>query len=137
MKKLLLLAFCCCLAAKVLSQTTPQTLTVKGIVIDSATNKPLGYVTVVLLDAKTQQSVKGSLTKNDGSFELKSVLGKAYQLTVASVGYKSKVLNISGTAAAVNVGNIILSPSSNQLNEVSITAVKPLVTHEIDRISYD
>jgi outer membrane receptor protein involved in Fe transport len=137
MKKLLLLVFCCCLATKLLAQTTPQTLTVKGIVIDSATNKPLGYVTVVLLDAKTQQSVKGGLTKNDGSFELKSVLGKAYQLTVTSVGYKNKVLKINGTDAVVNVGNIILSTSGNVLNEVSVTAVKPLVTQDIDRISYD
>ena len=82
MKTFLLLILCCYLSVTVFAQTTPSTLTVKGIVIDSATNKPLGYTTVVLLDAKTQQSVKGGLTKDDGGFELKSVVGKPYQLTV-------------------------------------------------------
>jgi hypothetical protein len=137
MKKLLLLAFCCYLAATAFAQTATQMLTVKGIAIDSVTNKPLGYATVVLLDAKTQQTVKGGLTKDDGSFELKSVTGKALQLTVVSVGYKGKVVNISGTDADVDVGKVFLSASSNSLKEVSVTAVRPIMKQEVDRISYD
>ncbi|MDB5132211.1 MAG: TonB-dependent receptor [Mucilaginibacter sp.] len=119
------------------AQTAPAALTVKGIVIDSVANKPMGYVTVVLQDTKTQQSVKGSLTKEDGSFELKSVSGKSYQLIFASVGYKNKTISISGTDADVNVGKVFLSASSSQLKEVSVTAVKPLMKQEVDRISYD
>jgi outer membrane receptor protein involved in Fe transport len=137
MKKLLLIAICCYLSATVLAQTATQMLTVKGTAIDSATNKPLAFATVVLLDAKTQQSVKGSLTKDDGSFELKSVMGKAYQLTVASVGYKNKVISITGTEADINVGKLFLSASSNSLKEVSVTAVRPILKQEVDRISYD
>jgi hypothetical protein len=137
MKKLLLLALCCYLSATALSQTTPQTLTVKGIAIDSVTNKPLGYVTVALLDTKTQQSIKGGLTKDDGSFELKSVLGKPYQVVFAFVGYKNKVVSITGTDAEVNVGKVYLSASSNALKEVSVTGVRPIMKQEVDRISYD
>ncbi|HEY4325404.1 MAG TPA: TonB-dependent receptor [Mucilaginibacter sp.] len=137
MKTSLLLAFFCYLSVTVLAQTAPSTLTVKGIAIDSATNKPLGYATVVLLDASTQKSVKGGLTKDDGSFELKSVVGKAYQLTIVSVGYKSKAVNVSGTEADVDVGKIYLSASTNSLKEVAITAVRPIMKREVDRISYD
>lgn len=137
MKKLLLVAICCYLTATVWAQTATQMLTVKGTAIDSVTNKPLGFATVVLLDAKTQQPVKGSLTKDDGSFELKSVTGKAYQLTIVSVGYKSKLVNISGTDAEVNVGKVFLSASSSALKEVSITAVRPILKQEVDRITYD
>jgi outer membrane receptor protein involved in Fe transport len=137
MKKLLLLAFCCCLPVIILAQTSPQPLTVKGIVMDSVTNKPLGYATVILLDAATQKSVKGGLTKDDGSFELKSVTGKPYQLTIATIGYANKVIKISGAAADVNAGNILLSPSSSTLKEVAITGVRPIMKQEVDRISYD
>jgi outer membrane receptor protein involved in Fe transport len=137
MKKLLLLALCCYLSIAVFAQTAPPTFTVKGIAIDSATNKPLGYATVMLLDAKTQQSVKGGLTKDDGSFELKSVQGKDYQLTIASVGYKNKVVNIKNAPADVDAGKLLLTPSNNELKEVSITAIKPLMKQEVDRISYD
>ena len=137
MKKLLLLAFFCCLSGVALAQTSPQALTVKGLVLDSATNKPLGYVTVALQDAKTLQSVKGTLTKEDGSFELKSVTGKTYLAVFASVGYANKSISISATATDVNMGKILLSASAGQLKEVSVTAVRPLMKQEVDRISYD
>jgi len=137
MKKLLLLAFCWYLSATVMAQPAPQTLTVKGTTIDSVSNKPLGYVTVVLLDAKTQQSVKGGLSKDDGTFEFKNLTLKEYQLTFASVGYKNKTIKITGTATDVNVGNVLLLPANNQLKEVAITAVRPIMKQEVDRISYD
>src|SRR6185437_14456038 len=141
MKKLLLVAFFCYLSASVLGQAVlpniPQILTIKGTVIDSSIDKPLGYVTVVLMDAKTQKSVRGALSKDDGSFELKGIAGKAYDVTFAFVGYKNKVVHVSSKGTMVNIGNIVLSPSKNQLNEVSVTAVKPLIRQEIDRISYD
>jgi len=86
MKRLLLMALCCYLSAAVLAQPSPQILTVKGTAIDSATNQPVGYATVALLDAATQQSVKGGLTKDDGTFELQTTHGKSYLLTIASVG---------------------------------------------------
>jgi len=137
MKKLLLIALCCYLSTGLFAQSKPQMLTVKGIAIDSATNKPLGYVTVALVDAATQQSVKGGLTKDDGSFTLTSTLGKAYQLAFASVGYKNKIINITGTDAEVNVGRVLLSFSNSQLKEVSVNAVRPVMKQEVDRISYD
>jgi len=137
MKKLLLLALCCFIWAGLHAQTTPQMLSVKGIAIDSVTNKPLGYTTVVLEDAITKQSIKAGLTKDDGSFELKAPAGRAYQLVLASVGYKNKIINITGTNAAINVGRVFLAASSRQLNEVSVTATRPLMKQEVDRISYD
>jgi outer membrane receptor protein involved in Fe transport len=137
MKKLLLLLFCCYLSATAMAQTTPQAVTVKGIVIDSLSNKPLSYVTVALQDAKTHQSVKGGLTKDDGSFELKGVTGKLYQVAFASVGYKGKMVNVNNTSAEINIGKVFLSVSSSELNEVSVTAVRPVMKQEVDRISYD
>ncbi|HZY35520.1 MAG TPA: TonB-dependent receptor plug domain-containing protein, partial [Mucilaginibacter sp.] len=139
MKHLLLLAFFCCLSAIAVAQAQPppQLLTVKGVTIDSATNKPLGYVTVSLLDATTKQSVKAGLSKDDGSFELKAPAGKTYQLALVSVGYKGKTVNLVGTGTALDAGKILMSASSKQLSEVSVTAAKPLMKQEVDRITYD
>jgi len=137
MKKLLLVAFCCCLEIAALAQTAPQTITVKGMVIDSVANKPLSYVTVALQDAKTQQSVKAGLTKDDGSFALKAPVGNAYQLVLVSLGYKNKVIKINSTGSDIDAGRILLSPSSSQLKEVSVTAARPMIKQEVDRIAYD
>ncbi|MCO5945987.1 outer membrane beta-barrel family protein [Mucilaginibacter flavidus] len=137
MKHFLLMAVCCCISAIVFAQPAPKPLTVKGTVIDSATKTPVGYATVSLIDAATKQAVRGGLTKDDGTFELKTVTGKTYQLTVASVGYGNKIIKITGGDEEVNVGRIFLSTAKNQLKEVSITALRPVVKQEIDRLTYD
>jgi hypothetical protein len=137
MKTFLLSVCCFSLFVTARAQTVPQPLTVKGIAIDSVTNKPIGYLTVALLDVKTQLSVKGTLTKDDGSFELKSISGKLYQLAFVFVGYATKTINIKETDVNLNLGQIVIKPSKNQLKEVSITAIRPLMKQEVDRISYD
>lgn len=114
-----------------------HTITVRGKVIDSAAQSPLGYATVALQDAATKLPVRASLTKNDGSFVLTAPAGKPYQLVVAFVGYQSKVLQVAGTDTAVDLGNILLSASSKQLATVSVSAVKPLIRQEVDRLSYN
>jgi len=137
MRKVLLTALCCYFYAMALAQNAIPTVTVKGIVIDSVTNQPQGYVTVALQDAQTKIPVKSNLTKDDGSFDLKAPAGKKYQLVLAFVGYSTKVINVSSAAGITNAGKIKLQPATNQLKEVSVTAVKPLMTQEVDRISYN
>jgi hypothetical protein len=137
MRKVLLTVLCCYFYAMALAQNAVPTVSVKGIVIDSVTNQPQGYVTVALQDAQTKIPVKSNLTKDDGSFELKAPAGKKYQLVLAFVGYSTKVINVSSAAGITNAGKIKLQPSTNQLKEVSVTAVKPLMQQEVDRISYN
>jgi len=137
MKKLLLLAFCCYLSASVMAQSGLQMLTVKGVAIDSLTKQPVSYVTVALEDAGTKTPVKSNLTKDDGSFELKATGGKAYTLALVFVGYTTKQIIIPATGTDVNLGKILLRPSTKQLNDVAIVAAKPLMKQEVDRISYD
>lgn len=113
---------------------------IKGTIIDSAKNTPLGYATIAVVDAATKQPVKSTLSKDNGSFEIIGLTLRPYQLNVISVGYQTKsiaVNTLKDGATTVNVDKIILSPSSAQLNEVKVTATKPLVKQEIDRVSYD
>ncbi|MCC8425770.1 outer membrane beta-barrel protein [Mucilaginibacter sp. UR6-11] len=135
MKKLILTFFTICIAASIFAQA-PKTLLIKGVVTDSVTNKPIGYATVALQSAKTQVAVKSILTSDDGSFEL-DVPSKIYRLVFANAGYQPKMLSLTDSVGAVAVGNIVLSPVTKQLAGVTITAAKPLMKREVDRISYD
>jgi hypothetical protein len=137
MKKIILTILGCCLTLLTFAQNSPQLVTVKGIVIDSLTKQPLGYVTVALQDAKTKTPVKSNLTKDDGSFELKAPYGKSYTLVLAFVGYTNKVVAVTNNSTSVNLGKIVLQASTSQLKDVVVTAVKPLMTQEVDRISYN
>lgn len=137
MKKLLLTVIGCCFALFSLAQSPVANITVKGVVIDSADNKPVGYVTVAIQDAATKQPVKSSLTKDDGSFQLSVPADKKYNVALVFVGYSTKVIPLAQSGATINIGSVKLVASTSQLKEVGVVAVKPLMKQEVDRISYD
>jgi len=139
MKQFFLILLCCCFSAFGFAQTqnSPPSITVRGSVVDSAQNKPIGYVTVALQDAVTHAPVKSSLAKDNGTFELKAPEGKTYQLVVAFIGYATKVLPVKPTGNEFDAGKILISTSNKELKEVTITAVKPVMKQEVDRLSYD
>jgi hypothetical protein len=137
MKKLLSTICGCCLSLLVWGQNIQPTITIKGTIIDSATNTPLGYVTVVIQNAQTKKPVKSTLAKDNGTFALAVPAGDNYQLVLAFTGYKDKLLIMKTTGTLTDLGNILLSPASKQLKEVSVSYTKPLMKQEIDRISYD
>ena len=112
------------------------TKTIKGTVLDSLKKQPLSYVTVTLKDSlKSTQSIKSVLTKDNGTFEIVCPGNKTYHLIIASVGFKTK--HISVGLNEINFSEILLAASSNQLNEVEVIGTKPIVSQEVDRISYD
>lgn len=119
------------------TQQSAATATVKGIVIDSAKNVPLSYATVALVDAATNAPVKSTFTKEDGSFSLPGLILKPYKLALVNVGYGTKNINIGTPKTVTDLGKLFMSPVSNQLGEVSVVQVKPLMKREVDRIAYD
>ncbi|QJD97094.1 TonB-dependent receptor [Mucilaginibacter robiniae] len=114
------------------------TLKIKGVVIDSAKNEPLSYGTVALKNAKTGLPVKSVLTQADGTFELANIKSQSLQLALISVGYQTKTITLTDTTSAViDLGKLLLSGATHALKEVAVTATKPLMKQEVDRMSYD
>src|SRR4051812_12750192 len=119
MKSFLLFAAACLLSSSATAHNQEDVF-IQGTVFDSATNKPLGLVTVALLNSKTHETVKSGLTNDDGSFGLKVPADNAYEAIFASVGYKNKIIAVSIADVNVNVGKVLLSAVSSELQEVSI-----------------
>jgi len=137
LKRILLALFFCLVAGSLFAQHTMPTIAVKGTVIDSVTGKPMEFVTASLQNSSTHQSVKTALSGTDGNFELKTPANGPLSLAIIFVGYKTKFIPVSGNGSVLDLGKIGLSPASKQLQEVSVSAAKPLMKREIDRISYD
>ncbi|QQL48625.1 outer membrane beta-barrel family protein [Mucilaginibacter ginkgonis] len=134
MKKLLLFtaAILCCVF------TNAQSLqTIKGTVVDSARNQPLGYATIALQTVQAGKPVKSMLSKDNGSFEFTGLALKGYKLIIATVGFKNRTILIDSTKTSIDLGQIQMAVSTKSLNEVSVTALKPIMKQEVDRISYD
>lgn len=118
---------------------TPSVYSIKGVVTDSLTKKPIEYVTVGL-KATDGKAVKSALTSSKGAFSFDKVASGKYNVTLVSIGYQKKTIAVDATRAGnaeVSLGTILLTSATNQLSEVSITADRPIVKQEVDRISYD
>lgn len=107
----------------------------KGMVTDSASGKPLEFITVTLL--KDQKAVKGDYTKTDGSFLFSGLGPSRYEIQITGVGYRSYTLPVQITDRSADLGKIALRENSAGLQEVKVTAAKPIVQQEADRLIYD
>ena len=128
-------------ALRLCAQSQVQKISIKGIVTDSADHRPLGFATIVLLNKQTGKPVQSALSKDDGTFEIIGILDQQYKIRLNYIGYAPKELNVPLAGAAgkpiVNLGAIVLTGQSGQLKQVSITAAKPYLKQDIDRLSYD
>lgn len=109
----------------------------RGRVIDSAENRALEYVTV---NINTDSSaIKSILTDAKGEFELTGLAHGKYTATFVAVGYEPKELpfELLGDAPKLDLGDIRLSAGAQALDEVVVTANRPIVKQDIDRLTYD
>jgi hypothetical protein len=120
--------------------STPTTLsssgTIKGIVIDSATKKPIGYMTIAL--KKDNVVIKTQVTEDAGDFKFDQLAPGQYKITAIAIGYHSKNADAAVKDLTANdLGKIMVSSQVNNLKEVAIAGDRPIIKQEVDRISYD
>jgi outer membrane receptor protein involved in Fe transport len=108
--------------ADILAQNTGV---IKGYVIDSETGNPLLAATVALVSS-TKETIGGTATLADGTFELKNIPLGHYRLKISFLGYKSYKDSVHITQKKLNhsLGRIELKASSEKLNEIQVTGEK-------------
>ncbi|MCC8072208.1 MAG: TonB-dependent receptor [Bacteroidales bacterium] len=112
---------------------------VKGVVEDSI-GDPASYATIHIYQLPDSlKSVADLVTKEDGSFTRTLKQAGNYRLTVTVVGYTplAKDFSVSEAHPVADLGKLLISTADNLLAEVEVVAQKPLVTTEIDRMTYD
>lgn len=116
-----------------------QNYYVKGTVCDSI-GEPEGFATLRIyqLSDTVKPKVSGTADEN-GYFSIKLPDEGGYRVNVLSFGKQAynKDIAISKEKPTIDLGTIVLTEQSNLLQEVVVTAQRPLVSKEIDRIGYD
>ncbi|GAB4038471.1 hypothetical protein GCM10028809_56760 [Spirosoma gilvum] len=109
---------------------------ISGLIRD-AQNKALPGATLILQEKGDTTIKKASLADTDGAFDFKNLPQGDYVLICSYVGfhpYKSGLISISETQSVLRLPVIVLwSSTPKTLNEVVVTAKKPLIEQEIDR----
>jgi hypothetical protein len=127
-----------CLIASVfflLTAGAQTPLRVSGTVRDSA-NKPVDFVTVLLLRASDSSSVKFEVAQKDGSFGFSGVSPGMYRIGTSAVGYLETMSDPFRLAADSPhlVRNIMIRSRSEVLKEVTVVAKKPLIEMRLDKM---
>jgi len=91
------------------------------------------YATVNVISTKSGVAKQVKLTDPTGLFEFLITQAGSYTIRVSSVGSDTTTLNITLAAQKmIELGDIILKASSNNLNEVTIIGKKAYIEQKID-----
>lgn len=98
--------------------------------------KPLEYFTVVLLSVEDSSVVKGGAF-TDGYFEMALTKADNYILQIACLGYEtfSKNIYVGESKQLIDLGTIVLSEDISLVDEIEITAKRPLFTQEAGKLT--
>ncbi len=127
------------MAIAVSSPSFAQNLSVKGMVRDSIGEaESFATLRVYLLPDTIKPKATATADEN-GIFSIKLPQAGGYRINILSFGKKdfNKDIAVDEEYPTVDLGSIIMEEHANQLQEVIVTAQRPLVTKEIDRIGYD
>ena len=90
--------------------------------LKSELNEPLIGATVVLLDNVDSTLVEFTITNDEGLFQIPSIDEGEYILQLSYVSYASQSSSITISSGKNELGEFILSPSSEVLQEVTLKA---------------
>ncbi len=110
--------------------------TVKGLIIDKEDGQPLEFVSVAIYNVTDKSLVTGTVSNDQGIFEIKGLVIGEYYLEVTYIGYdKTSVdgININTGRTHIKLEDIILPRISSQLDEVEIVAEELGIEYKIDR----
>lgn len=112
---------------------------VKGQVLDSLTNESVPYATLkIALANAVQKPVKLLACDVDGKFKVRLSDAGNYIIYMQSIGKApaESSFTLSDKQKNVDLGKLYMQEDNQRLDEVTVTAQKPLVKAEIDRITY-
>lgn len=141
-EKLLYLMLILFVSASVFAQTgsgSATAFTIKGQVVDSLSNESVPYATLrIALASAPQNPVKLLACDDDGKFSATMNKPGKYIMTMESLGKipAKKAFTLSENKKVVNFGKLFMNDDTQQLKEVTVTAQKPLVKVEVDKLTY-
>lgn len=112
--------------------------TVKGRLVSANDKQPLPYATVSIASKTVpEKSIRKFATDDSGNFTTTLQPGD-YIFTFQFVGMNNfnRSVEVKSGESQVNLGQIEMSESSTELSEISVTAQRPLVKVEIDKLTY-
>jgi hypothetical protein len=113
---------------------------ITGKVIEQQGALPIPSAVVAIYEAGAEQPLRTTSTDENGLFKFEALKPGTYKIKVSFVGFASLTVNeviIAEKSLERDLGSLKLSSEQNDLNEVTITAEKPVIEFAADMITYN
>jgi outer membrane receptor for ferrienterochelin and colicin len=116
-----------------------QNSKISGTVIDSLTQKPVEFANVALTPSSSSTPVDGTICDDKGEFSLSKVAEGDYRLIISFIGFETKVISVTigDRKQDIDVGTVIISPTPQILEAVTVEGQKALIEERVDRMVYN
>ncbi len=114
--------------------TEARPATILGEVFDRDLEVPVEYANIILYRLRDSTQVTGTVTGEDGGFELTVGPGR-YYLEVSFIGYHSRTVDDIqvGPGARLDIGSIRLRQKLIEVEGAEAVAERPTLTYKIDK----
>lgn len=109
---------------------------ISGKIIDGETMLPLEYATISFFSSADQQVIDGTITRVDGSFNIKIPEG-IYDIKIEYISYKPYILKNQQLLSNSNIGTVSLESDIAALEAVEVIAEKTTVEIKLDKKIYN
>lgn len=140
MERMITVALFVLLAALKATAQDGGEFTLRGTVADSLTREGEAYATVkIAAKANPDKVLKTVLTDKAGMFRTKVGGVGDMTLTVSSMGRRPVVrdFTVEDAGSVVDLDTLLITAAGNELQQVVVTAQKPLVKADVDKIAYN
>src|SRR5450759_5288611 len=134
MKYLCLLLLSFSISLSILAQNKPVSYETGGQIVEKLTGDGVPFATVIIKNDSIKEK-KAQACDVSGHFSMNLSARVKYTLTGSSVGYKEFSIPFNVSELKTDLGKLSME-SGVELKEVSVTAQKPLVKMEPDKIVY-
>lgn len=120
-------------------KTGTKAFSVKGVLVDSLTNKGEPYATIrIFLKGETKKPVYAAVTQTNGKFDEQLKSAGEYTIYISSVGLRTVMRHFTLTEEKpmADLGRLLTGEDVKKLKGVEVVAQKPLVKAEIDKVTY-
>ena len=124
------------ISINIMANGIPDGGQVKGRIFDQKSNQPIEFATIALFNAMDSTLVKGTITDTNGEFSASQIAEGRYYIKVRFVGYEEMHygdLVIDNSNRNVDLGEVYLEASAQNLEEVVITNERNPVEFQIDK----
>lgn len=110
-----------------------------GTVVDDQ-GESVPYATIRILSASDGTLINGTIAEDDGKWVIKSIPEGEFTISISFIGYETidqGPFKVTGKGESYNLGNLTMTSSATELDQVVVEGQRELIEDKVDRIVYN